>query len=91
MFYVEAATPSLRAKQSNTGAERARRLWIASFPPPLRISLQRKSSSDAIGRNAKISLQDLIDCLATIVRERNLNSRTTAKRSPPEAVRFAHP
>jgi hypothetical protein len=29
--------------------------------------------------------------MEAIMRERNLNSRTTTKWSPPKAVRFAHP
>jgi hypothetical protein len=32
--------------------------------------------------------QVVIDCMVAIMREKNLNSRTTAKRSPPEAVRL---
>jgi len=35
--------------------------------------------------------RSVIDCLEAIVREGNLNSRTTPQGSPPEAVRSPHP
>lgn len=35
--------------------------------------------------------RSVIDCLEAIMREGNLNSRTTPQGSPPEAVRSAHP
>jgi hypothetical protein len=63
--------------------------WIASSLRSLAMTeFQASNAYEAARRQRR---QRLIDCMEAIMRERNLNSRTTTKWSPPKAVRFAHP
>jgi hypothetical protein len=51
----------------------------------------RLAGFEYIRGGRRLGRQALIDCMEAIMRERNSNSRTTTKWSPPKAVRFAHP